>query len=73
MKAPNAPTVKRETEESWDHDLRPEGGFICSTRPSDLPQLATISSGLYRFLAITVLLDVSSRATSMGPDQKPDR
>src|SRR5262249_33194038 len=45
----------------------------CETRTSTCRSFATISSGLYRFLAITVLLDVkrhtSSRTTSMGADQ----
>src|SRR5262245_10174502 len=45
----------------------------CETRTSTCRNFATISSGLYRFLAITVLLDVkrhtSSRTTSTGPDQ----
>src|SRR5262249_14081336 len=44
----------------------------CETRTSTCRSFATISSGLYRFLAITVLLDVkrhtSSRTTSMGAD-----
>src|SRR5262249_53254258 len=46
----------------------------CETRTSTCRSFATISSGLYRFLAITVLLDVkrhtSSRTTSMGADQR---
>src|SRR6516225_1227279 len=44
----------------------------CETRTSTCRSFATISSGLYRFLAITVLLDVkrhtSSRTTSVGAD-----
>src|SRR5262249_50476738 len=48
----------------------------CETRTSTCRSFATISSGLYRFLAITVLLDVkrhtSSRTTSMGADQTGD-
>src|SRR5262249_1540287 len=44
----------------------------CEIRTSTCRNFATISSGLYRFLAITVLLDVkehtSSRTTSMGAD-----
>jgi hypothetical protein len=44
----------------------------CQTRTSTCGNFATISSGLYRFLAITVLLGVkrhtSSRTASMGAD-----
>jgi hypothetical protein len=47
----------------------------CETRTSTWRSFATISSGLYRFLAIAVLLDVkrhtSSRTTSMGADHWP--
>src|SRR5262245_56313452 len=46
----------------------------CETRTSTCRSFATISSGLYRFLAIAVLLDVkrhtSSRTTSMGADHR---
>src|ERR1700748_1858231 len=54
----------------------------CETRTSTCRNLATISSGLYRFLAITVLLDVKDipqvgplqwgwiRTTSVGVDQR---
>src|SRR6185369_10438272 len=48
----------------------------CDTRTSTCRNLATISSGLYRFLAITVLLDVkdiiSSRTTSVGADHEAE-
>ena len=48
-----------------------EIGCSCETRTSTCRNFATISSGLYRFLAITVLLDVKdipSRITSVGAD-----
>src|SRR5262245_56024590 len=38
----------------------------CETRTSTCRNLATISSGLYRFLAITVLLDVKD-IPQVGP------
>src|SRR4030095_6463387 len=40
----------------------------CETRTSTCRNLATISSGLYRFLAITVLLDVKD-IPQVGPLQ----
>src|SRR5262245_60001128 len=40
----------------------------CETRTSTCRSFATISSGLYRFLAITVLLDVKD-ITQVGPLQ----
>src|ERR1700746_977293 len=40
----------------------------CDTRTSTCRNLATISSGLYRFLAITVLLDVKD-ISQVGPLQ----
>src|SRR3954447_16512497 len=40
----------------------------CETRTSTCRNLATISSGLYRFLAITVLLDVRD-IPQVGPLQ----
>src|SRR5215813_6317903 len=43
-------------------------GCPCETRTSTCRSFATISSGLYRFLAITVLLDVKD-IPQVGPLQ----
>src|SRR5262249_24117304 len=43
-------------------------GCPCETRTSTCRSFATISSGLYRFLAITVLLDVKD-IPQVGPFQ----
>src|SRR6266511_535713 len=41
----------------------------CETRTSTCRNFATISSGLYRFLAITVLLDAAKDIPQVGPLQ----
>ena len=50
-----------------DHILRPPSSCPCETRTSTCRSFATISPGLYRFLAFTVLLDVKD--IQVGPLQ----